>query len=93
VYWLFILLFLIIPLLIFILMSKDKKITIQMIVVMLSVYFSYYIIGYLLDTDMLNAITPRKGEVTFSFIGFVLLFVTTILVKLAIDTFKKRNKK
>ena len=73
---------------------KYNRIPILDIIVIFSVYFVYYFIGYLFDTDMLNAITPHGMHgFTISFVGVFLLIGTTILVKFVINKYiDKRNK-
>jgi hypothetical protein len=64
---------------------------IRIYVVMLAVYFMYYFIGFLFNTDMFNAITPQENGVSFSFIGIFLLLVTSLLILNVIDKYRKRN--
>lgn len=47
----------------------------------------YYIIGYIVKTDILNAITLRKSGV--SFIGVILLFVTSMMITYIVEFIKK----
>jgi hypothetical protein len=49
-------------------------------VVLLVVYFMFYITGLIFNTDMLNAITPGENGFSVSFIGILLLLITSIVV-------------
>ena len=68
---------------------KDKKIALLIIV---STMLLYYVIGYFLKTDMLNAITPRRNGVTFSFIGVALLLITSLAISYIVEKFRKNKK-
>lgn len=70
--------------------SKDKKLA---IIILISTYYIYYLIGYLLKTDMLNAFTLRKSGVSISFIGILLLLITSVLVGKIIDVIRKKMDK
>lgn len=61
---------------------RDKKLV---IVIVLSIYILYYLIGWLLKTDMLNPVTIRTNGATFSFVGIILLTITSLLVGYIID--------
>lgn len=63
----------------------DKKIA---LLIVLCTMFMYYIIGYLFKTDILNAITFRKNGVSYSFIGVILLIVTTLIIGYVIEKIK-----
>lgn len=67
--------------------SGNKKIG---LLIVLGTMLMYYIIGYFLNTDILNAITFRKDGVTFSIIGFILLPVTTMAICFMFKIIKKR---
>jgi ABC-type Mn2+/Zn2+ transport system permease subunit len=69
---------------------RDKKIA---LIIVLSTMLIYYIIGYIFKTDILNAITLRKNGVNFSFIGIVLLFITSIVVGNIIDFTRKSRER
>jgi hypothetical protein len=53
----------------------------------------YYFIGLLFDTDMFNAITVQENGFSVSFIGIILLVVTSTLGLKIIDKYRKRNNK
>lgn len=63
------------------------------IVVILVVYFMYYLIGLLFDTDMFNAVTLQENGFTISFIGIILLAVTSFFILKFIDKYILRNNK
>lgn len=48
--------------------------------IMFANYIIYYYIGYLLNTDIWNAITINKDGFTISFLGISLLLFTTHLI-------------
>ena len=68
----------------------DKKIA---LLIVLCTMFMYYIIGYLFKTDILNAITFRKNGVSYSFIGVILLFVTTLIIGYVIEKISKSRER
>ena len=72
---------------------KNKKLTILSILVIFSVYFVYYFIGYLVNTDILNAITPHRNGFSISFYGIFLLFGTSLLVVYFIGKYREKRKK
>jgi len=72
---------------------KNKKLTILSILVIFSVYFVYYFIGYLVNTDILNAITSHRNGFSISFIGIFLLFGTSFLVVYFIGKYREKRKK
>ena len=65
---------------------RDKKIA---LIIVLCTMLIYYIIGHIFKTDILNAITLRKNGVTFSFIGIILLFITSIVIGNIVDSIRK----
>jgi hypothetical protein len=65
---------------------KDK---ILAILIVLGTYFVYYFIGYLFNTDVLNAVTFRKNGMTISFIGIFILFATPFFVIYIIQVIRK----
>jgi uncharacterized membrane protein (DUF485 family) len=69
---------------------RDKKVA---LIIVLSTMLIYYIIGYIFKTDILNAITLRKNGVNFSFIGIVLLFITSIVIGNIIDFIRKSRER
>lgn len=56
---------------------KDTRISISIV---LCTIFAYYVLGYILKTDILNAVTIRKNGVSFSFIGIFLLIITSSII-------------
>ncbi|NLK96293.1 MAG: hypothetical protein GX275_14080 [Clostridiales bacterium] len=68
--------------------SGNKKI---ILLIVLGTMFIYYIIGYFLNTDILNAFTFRKNGISFSIIGLILLIITTIAICFIIDVFTKKK--
>lgn len=61
-----------------------------LIVVMLGVYLMYYLVGILFDTEIFNAITLQDNGFSVSFIGVILLVVTSVLVTKFIPNIKKK---
>ncbi len=59
---------------------------------MLSTYGIYYFIGYLLNTDILNAITPHKNGFSVSFVGIFLLIGTSCFLVYVIENYWKNKK-
>ena len=64
-----------------------------LIVVMLVVYFMYYFTGLLFDTDIFNAITPQNNGFSVSFIGIILLVITSVLIIKFIEKYRKSTSK
>ena len=67
---------------------NDKKIA---FLIVICIMLFYYIMGYIFKTDILNPITFRKNGVTFSFIGVILLFISSILITFVIEFIKKKK--
>jgi Na+/H+-translocating membrane pyrophosphatase len=70
-------------------LTNDKRIG---ILIILSIIFIYYIIGYIFKTDILNVITLRKNGISISFVGIILVFITSVLVIFIIN-FTNNTKK
>ena len=70
--------------------SEEKK---RAIIILFCTYFVYYLIGYKLKTDILNAITFRKYGTTISFIGIALLLITYALVEKIIYVIRMKINK
>lgn len=68
-------------------MNKGNKKTALLIV--LCTMLAYYLIGYILNTDVLNVFTLKENGISFSFIGMILLFITYIALRCVIDIIKK----
>lgn len=69
--------------------AKDKKLA---FIIVLCTMLIYYIIGYIFKTDIFNAITLRKNGVSFSFIGMILLFITSLLIGYIVDIIRKKRE-
>jgi hypothetical protein len=69
--------------------KNNSKDMILAFLTLIGTYFVYYYIGYLLNTDVLNAVTYRKDGMTISFIGFFLLFITSVFVFYIIEVIRK----
>ncbi|WP_273716978.1 hypothetical protein [Alkalihalobacillus pseudalcaliphilus] len=41
------------------------------------IFLFYYLLGYVLNIEMLKPITTQENGFTINFLGFILLFVTT----------------
>jgi hypothetical protein len=71
-------------------MKKNKsKDIILGVLIFLGIYFFYYYIDHLFNTDVLNFITIRKDGTTFSFIGFFLFLITSVFVLYMIEVIRK----
>jgi hypothetical protein len=66
--------------------SKDKLLA---ILIVLGIYFVYYVIGYLFNTEVLNAVTVRKHGMSISFVGIFMLFATSFFIVYLIKAFRK----
>ena len=67
--------------------KKDKR---SAYIIILSTIIGYYILSYLLDLDILNFITFRKNGSTFSFIGLILLIVTSLIISFIYENIKRK---
>ncbi|MGE6489819.1 hypothetical protein [Paenisporosarcina sp. NPDC076898] len=82
----------IVPLIYIIFSKNNKRLKILVFSVILGVYCVYYFIGYLFDTNILNAITFRKHGFSINIIGFVALVATSVLVLSLIQKYIDKRK-
>jgi len=85
----------IIVIIIYVMFSKNnKRLKILVLVVIIGVYCIYYFMGYLFNSNILNAITFHRHGFTINIIGFEVLFATTVLVLYFIQKYmnKRKNK-
>jgi hypothetical protein len=66
--------------------SKNKKVS---ILIVLCTMLMYYIMGFIFKIDILNVITWRRNSFSISFIGLILLIITSLLIEFIIDVIKK----
>jgi hypothetical protein len=57
--------------------KNNSKDMILAFLTLIGTYFVYYYIGYLLNTDVLNAVTYRKDGMTYRWFRFSNLLSTT----------------
>lgn len=57
------------------------------VIIIVTVYLVFFSIGKLINTDILNAITFYKDGFTISFIGVILLLVTSNIIYFIIKRF------
>jgi len=69
---------------------RDKKIA---LLIVLCTMLIYYFIGYIFNTDIVNAIALRKNGVSFSFIGMILLLITSLFIGYIIDIIRKHSER
>lgn len=69
---------------------KDKKIA---ILIILCTMLIYYIIGCIFKTDIFNVITVRKNGASVSFIGIILVLITSMMIGFMIDAIRKKREK
>lgn len=68
---------------------RDKKIA---LLIVLCTMLIYYIIGYIFKADIFNVITLRKNGVSFSFIGMILLFITSLSIGYIVDIIRRKRE-
>lgn len=67
---------------------NDKKLTLLIFVATLLVL---YILGYLMNTEILSIVTFHKNGSTFSFIGVLLWLIISFTILYAIQVYKKKK--
>lgn len=69
--------------------KKYKKIA---RIIVLCTMLIYYIIGRILKNDIFNAITVTDNGCSISFIGIILVFITSIAILFIYDFIRKRRE-
>ncbi|EKN67034.1 hypothetical protein BABA_13407 [Neobacillus bataviensis LMG 21833] len=69
---------------------KNKRITKLDMSLFIAIVLVYYLIAYLFDNEMLSPFIFKEDSFTISFVGFILLIGTFLLVRYIINKFKKK---